>query len=84
MFDFTLLVIPGAALVRNVAGWFENSMKDGSVSSYEWGQLGSTVLRFCVISAGFVLGLNLDPAMAAGATVLADIGISTVKKIGTQ
>jgi hypothetical protein len=80
--DYTLLVIPGAAILRNVAGWLENSMQDGKVSTYEWGQLGGTVLKFVVIAVGLMYGLNLDPITASAGALLADIGISTVKKIG--
>jgi len=82
--DWTLLAIPGAALLRNIAGWLENSLKDGTINGYEWGQLGKTILEVAVISVAVMYGLNLDPVQASGVGLLGSIGISAVKKAGTS
>jgi len=84
MFDWSLLAIPGAALARNVSGWFETANADGKIDDYELKQLGITVARFVVISAGLMFGLNLDAFEAAGAAILVDLAISTAKKIGKK
>lgn len=81
--DYTLLAIPGAALLRNVAGWLENALQDKKIQSYEWKQLIATVVRVSVVSVGVMFGFNLDPVTAAGLGIVADLGISSVKKAGT-
>ena len=80
--DWTILLIPGAALLRSVAGWLENGLKDGIIDKYEWKLLGSTIAKYVIISLGFIFGLNLDPITAAGATILTDFGINTIRKVG--
>jgi hypothetical protein len=79
-----LAIVLGAPLVRNIAGWVENSFKDGVVDKYEWGQLGSTIVRISVIGAGTYFGLNglgIDVNVlgaSAGAVVL-DFILSSIK-----
>lgn len=81
--DFTILAIPGAAVLRSLAGWVENALEDGKVTKYEWAQLGATLLRVVPVAIGFMYGLDFGVFEAAGAAVLTDIGISAVKKAGT-
>jgi hypothetical protein len=84
MFDFSILAIPGAALARNIAGWFETAKADGKIDDYEWKQLGITVARFVIIGGGLMLGLKLDAFEAAGSAILVDFVLSTAKKIGKK
>ena len=74
--------IAGAA--RNITGWLENSLADGEISSYEWGQLASTIVQSLVLTLSGVYGLGLDATQAAGLSVLASVVISAVKKAGTK
>ena len=53
-----ILVGALAGLLRNVAGWIENSYKDGIASSYEWKQLLATVIQYVGQTAILFLGIN--------------------------
>jgi len=69
-----------AGLLRNVAGWLENSYKDGKVDEYETKELlGTTVKYFCSVML-LTVGMLIEQAVA-GSFVL-DIGTSAVKKVG--
>jgi len=78
--DWSLLVVPGAALVRNFAGWLENSAKDGEIQTYEWAQLGGTVIKYAVISVALMLGLNMDVVTASVIPVVADYATAYLNK----
>ncbi len=67
-----LLLVPLAALLRSVFGWFENSFEDGVISVYEWKQLGATFCRMTLPIVGLMYGLNLDPASASGLGIVID------------
>ena len=82
--DWTILAVPGAALVRSIAGWLENGLADGKIDTYEWKLLGSTFVKYVVLGFAFVFGLNLDVVSAMGATILTDVGLNAVKKIGKK
>lgn len=82
--DYTILAPVVAGAIRNVAGWLESSLKDGKVSAYEWGQLGSSMLQVVVISVAAYFGLGADIMTASGLGVLGSIGISTLKKVGNE
>ena len=61
----------GVPIVRSIAGWIENAFEDGKVSSFEWGQLGSTILRVGIMGLGLFFGLDafgLDVSAFAAAT----------------
>ena len=71
--DFNLLLIPGVALGRAVLGWFENALKDGKIELPEWRKLGETVIRMGTPMVALVWGLDISPAIAAGAVTVFDI-----------
>jgi hypothetical protein len=79
-------VTAAAALVgRNVYGWAVNSMKDGSIQSYEWKQLGKTLLTlggFAVFTWAGLNAANLDiaPDQAAVLVSFVDVLRSHFKK----
>jgi len=72
-----------AGVIRNVAGWLEGALKDGKVSSYEWGQLLATTLQVAVIGYSAVL-MGVDPIVGAGAGILGSVGLSAVKNVGAN
>ena len=74
-----IATLAGAGALRNVAGWVENAFKDGRVSSYEWGQLGSTLLRVGVLGGASYWGLGIDLGASAGLAVGADFILSKLK-----
>ncbi len=77
------LIIPVVAGgVRNIAGWLENSFKDGKIQGYEWGQLISTIIQVGILSFSAMYGLGLDVTQATGVGVLGSFILSAVKKIG--
>lgn len=65
-----LFAFVGIPVIRNIAGWLENSFKDKKIDKYEWQELFSTVLRVGVLGVAAWLGLNglgfETPAIAAG------------------
>ena len=78
----TLILVP---VGRSVAGWLENALDDGTISAFEWKQLGATVLRVGIM--GFATFFGLDgmgfdvTALGAGASaVLMDLVLSKIKK----
>jgi hypothetical protein len=70
-------------IIRNLSGWVENALKDGKISSYEWGQLLATTIQVAVIGYSAVM-LGADPLVGAGAGILGSMAISTVKKVGSS
>ena len=53
-----LIPIVGMPIVRSVAGWLENSLKDGVINTFEWAQLGETIVRVGIIGGAAFFGLN--------------------------
>ena len=78
--DIQLLIPVIAGGIRNIAGWLESSMKDGVIDKYEWGQLGSTIIRVGLIGLGLIYGLNLEPMAAGASAVVLDFVLSALKK----
>lgn len=79
------LAIIGFPVLRSVVGWAENALKDNHISTFEWKQLGETVLRVGFIGVAAFFGLNnlgLDVnAIGAGAgAVVLDFILSAIKK----
>lgn len=60
--DIPIAVIAAttAGLLRAVAGWLENSMKDGEISNLEWQQLAGTVVQY--FSYIMLLMVGIQPA----------------------
>ena len=82
--DLSLAIPVIAGGIRNVAGWFEASLKDGKIQSYEWGQLGKTVVEVVVLAVAAMYGLGLDAASASGLAVLGSYVFSAIGKAGTK
>jgi hypothetical protein len=86
MLDWTTLgTLIGIPILRNVGGWLEASLKDGEICSYEWAQLGETVLRVGIIGAGTYFGLNgmgidVSALGASASAVVMDFILSAIKK----
>lgn len=74
-----LLTLLGASVVRSVAGWAENALEDGTVSKFEWKQLGATFLRIGIVGASLYFGLGADAVMASAGAVVLDIGFNALK-----
>jgi len=55
-----IVIITGAlaGFLRNVAGWIQNSYRDGVVSDYEWKQLFATVVQYTGQTAILFLGIS--------------------------
>ena len=80
-----ILALVGFPVLRSVAGWAENALKDNKITDFEWKQLGETVLRVGFIGVAAYFGLNelgLDiSALGAGASaVVLDIILAAIKK----
>jgi len=79
--DINAILIPiGTGIVRSVAGWLENAMEDGQIDTYEWGQLGATVVRVALIGLGLHYGLNMDAIAASASALVADFVIGKLKR----
>ena len=60
-----LLVAGIVNLARSIAGWLENSLKDGKIQAVEWAKLGSTTIRQAMYTGiiffgGSAVGINAD------------------------
>lgn len=78
--DFTIAIPFIAGGIRNLSGWFETSLKDGVISTYEWSALGKTVIEVAVLAFGAIYGLNLDVVQASSLAVVASVLISKFKR----
>lgn len=67
-------------LLRNIAGWLENSYKDGKIDSHEKKQLIGTMIKYFSSVMILMLGMPLEQAVAG--SFLLDTGTSAIKKIG--
>jgi len=68
-----------AGLLRNLAGWLENSYKDDKVDEYEIKQLVGTMVKYFSSVMLLMVGMPIEQAVA-GSFVL-DVGASAVKKM---
>lgn len=75
-----ILYVTGAALVRNIAGWAENSFEDGQIQDYEWKELGVTFFRVGIVGVALAYGLDLSGFQAAGGAILGDFLLKIVDK----
>lgn len=66
-----------AGLIRNVAGWLENALKDGKIEAYEWKQLIGTIIAY--IGTINVMAIGLDPEIATAVMIIIDILRSALK-----
>ena len=80
VFDLASLSIIGVGLVRSVSGWLENAFEDGKISSYEWAQLGSTIIRTALLSLGLMFGFDLEPIAASGSAFVLDFLASKLSR----
>ena len=84
--DFANLIpIVLVPIGRGVLGWIENALGDGKISTFEWAQLGETVVRLGVIGLATFYGLNglgIDVSAfgASMGTVALDFILSAMKK----
>lgn len=69
----------GAAVLRNISGWIQNSLEDNEIQSYEWLQLLSTTIRVVVVTLCAQYGLGVDESQAAAIALLAEYGFSKLK-----
>lgn len=69
-----------AGLLRSIAGWLENSYKDGKIDDYEVKQLVGTVVKYFAGVSLLMLGLPIEQAVAG--TFVLDTGTSALKNNG--
>ena len=84
-----IITVLGVAVGRSIFGWAENALKDAKIDSFEWAQLGATVVRISVITAGMYFGLNgaglnIDAIGASAGSVVLDFILGSIKKAGTN
>lgn len=72
----TLVGIP---IIRSVAGWLENALKDGSIDRFELKELGSTIIRVGMIGFGLFIGFDMSALAAAGSAVAGDFLLKALK-----
>lgn len=74
----TLLAIV-AGLIRCIAGWAENALRDGEVEPFEWKQLAGTLAVF--IGGINILSLGLTPENATIVMFALDMIRTALEKI---
>jgi len=72
-------------VIRSVSGWLTKALEDGKVSTFEWKQLTSTVIRVGVIGvAGYFslngFGLDVSVFAAMMGAILADKLFGAIKE----
>lgn len=75
-----ILTTFGVAFGRSITGWMQNAFKDGKIDSFEWSQLGATVVRIAVLTIGISYGIGLDTAAAAFSALAGDLVLSALAK----
>ena len=78
----TLIVGLAAGLLRNVAGWIENSFEDGKLLPYEWLLLLSTVVKTLLLTVGLAYTFDMEPLAAGASALLTNVALTKVGKIG--
>ena len=53
-----LLGAIGIGVVRSVAGWMENALEDTKISTFEYGQLGGTIVRITLMTGALYFGIE--------------------------
>ena len=81
----TLGILIGVPVIRSIAGWLENSLEDGLISSFEWAQLGGTIIRIGVIGLAGYFGLNgvgveISALGASASAVVIDFILKAIKR----
>ena len=66
--------------LRSIAGWAENSFKDGKIDAIEWTQLGATVLRVGAMTLAISLGMESGLVQSASIAVVLDYILLAIKK----
>ena len=85
IFEWTALwSLIGVPVLRSVAGWANNALKDNVVTNFEWKQLGRTIIRVGLIGfAAFFgfngMGLDVSAIGAAFSALIIDKFISAWK-----
>jgi len=77
-FLITGLTIIGGTVVRNLFGWWENAFRDGKIDKYEWGQLGTTLLRVALLTVALMYGANLDAFQGMSIGIILDYVVQKV------
>ena len=78
-----LIIVLGIPLIRNVAGWAENALKDKKITKYEWQKLAETVVKLGVPGLLLYYGIDMPPEMAGSLPALVDYVFSLfANKVG--
>lgn len=67
-------------IIRNIAGWWESAAKDKKITTYEWAELGVTILRVSLLAVSAHYALGLEDFAAAGSALLLDYFYKAFKK----
>ena len=77
-----VITVIGVGVARSVFGWAENALGDGKISTFEWGQLGSTVLRTSLLTTALffsingIFGTDISVLAAGAGTFVSDFIVS--------
>lgn len=86
-----IIVAAIVGLLRSLAGWIENSLKDGVITEYEYKQLAGTVVKYLASILVLMLGvdstlpiLGVDTATANAAAVPVSTSIAYILDVVTS
>jgi len=64
-------ILIGTPVVRSIAGWAGHAFEDGEITTFEWKELGATIVRVGTLGAFTYVGFTVagidNAALAAGA-----------------
>jgi hypothetical protein len=81
-----LLTLIGVPVVRAVAGFFEKALSENSdggvkITSFEWQQLVTTILRLGVPALALFYGFNMNAELSATVPLVVDYLFHYVNKV---
>jgi len=86
MIDFTQIgTVIGIPIARCVGGWLTKATEDGKISTFEFKELGKTVLRTAIIGSLIFfgadgIGLDVTAVGSAASAVIFDMVLSAWKE----
>jgi len=75
-----LLMSIGTAVLRNIGGWINESLKDNEIQDYEYAKLAQTIVQTIIVSLGLHYGIGLDALSSSFGAILYDIVLKNIKK----
>jgi len=81
--DANIILVIVTPLIRGIAGWAQIALEDNNVTTIEWKQLATTILKLGVPAAALYWGFKLPVEMSVAAPIIVDYIYQYFKKLKT-